>query len=176
MTRQDFVENIDNWSDLMVVFDENGYDPEIIWCDDLDSYISDDLSECGWSWQDIRDALADIETGYDYYRQGDSFFSYIGVDNDFDDYFEEFLEWMDENDYWDDDTEDASAAEEDVEEDTEDEDIPTEDFENIMEVFSLSFQVLREAQKEEAANQTESARDLEKLMGVPCSPNNIIRP
>ena len=57
-------------------------------------------SNTDYGWRSIRDFLADIPTGYDYYRC-DGSFDYVGLDDsDFEDYKSRVLDWMDEDDLW----------------------------------------------------------------------------
>lgn len=106
MTRQDFIDGITTWSELIDFCYNEDCDicEDIIDSDEMDEEISDNLSEeareC--SWRDIRDALNDITTGYSYYRR-DGSFDYVPMDDsDFDSYKDDVIEWMDNGGYWDD--------------------------------------------------------------------------
>lgn len=91
------------------------YDNDCGICDDIyddeskDDYINEHLSDMADdadSWQSLYRTLDDIPTGYDYYRLDDyGEFNGLG-DDDFEDYKDEVLEWMDDNEYWDEDEDD----------------------------------------------------------------------
>lgn len=104
MTRSYFSEYVTEWDELLGLCREYGCDicDDIIDDDTLDEYVESDISNSNDSWRAIRDYLADIPTGYDYYRC-DGSFDYAGLDNydNFDDYKARVLEWMDCDDLWD---------------------------------------------------------------------------
>lgn len=110
MTRQEFIEGVTAWGELL----DFCYDNDSSICEDIVSYdtmdeeVESDLrDEVGdRSWRDIRDLLCGIDTDYDYYRR-DGSFNYYPLDNngDFDEYKDEVLEWMDDNGYWDEEAE-----------------------------------------------------------------------
>lgn len=101
MTRNEFINDIDTWWDLIDFCREEDCDvcEDVISDDDLSDYIEEDIENAahdGMSWQEIRDRLNDLDTSYDYYVN-DGYMIYNGLDNDDD--FEEFksnvLDWMD---------------------------------------------------------------------------------
>lgn len=115
MTRQDFIDGITTWAELL----DFCYNEECDICEDIVSNdtmceeIDDDLREATryHSWQNVRDLLNDIDTDYDYYRR-ESSLEYIPMDDDdFDTYKDDVIEWMDNNGYWEDDEEDEEDDE-----------------------------------------------------------------
>lgn len=119
MTRNEFINDIDTWWDLIDFCREEDCDvcEDVISDDDLSDYIEEDIENAahdGMSWQEIRDRLNDLDTSYDYYVN-DGYMIYNGLDNDDD--FEEFksnvLDWMDSYGEWDEDEEDTDCLLED---------------------------------------------------------------
>lgn len=109
MTRQDFIERVNNWSGLLDFCRDEDCDicEDIYSEDDMDEYINDNLrylaGDC--SWWDLRDILNDIPTDAEYYyKESDTEWKDL-YDEDFEDYKERVLQWMDEGEYWDDDDE-----------------------------------------------------------------------
>ena len=132
MTRQEFLDEVGCWGDLIDVCSEHG-------CDDCDNIYSDssrdyeieeDLYEMvrDCSWREVLDALQtyDRESGYDYYLRNE-YGEFEGL-NDYEDftlYKDGVLHWGDVNDIWDegeDDDEDSQRYDAEYEED----DIPLE--------------------------------------------------
>lgn len=110
MTRAEFLNYVTTWNELVDFCQEEDCDVcEDILCEDQRcGQIQDDLREvvCNYSWEEIRDWLCGIPTGYDYYRCN-GVLDYDGVDDqDFEDYKSEVLNWMDVGDYWDEEEED----------------------------------------------------------------------
>lgn len=103
MTRSYFLDYVNDWDELIELCREHDCDicDDIIDDDALDDYVNSDIACSGYGWRALRDYLADIPTGYDYYRC-DGTFDYEGLDDsDFEDYKSRVLDWMDENDLWD---------------------------------------------------------------------------
>lgn len=132
MTRQEFLDEVGCWGDLIDFCSEHG-------CDDCDNIYSDssrdyeieeDLYEMvrDCSWREVLDALQtyDRESGYDYYLRNE-YGEFEGL-NDYEDftlYKDGVLHWGDVNDIWDegeDDDEDSQRYDAEYEED----DIPLE--------------------------------------------------
>ena len=102
MTRSYFLDYVTEWGELIELCREYDCDicEDIIDEDELDDYVSSDISNTDYGWRSIRDSLSDIPTGYDYYRC-DGTFDYVGLDDsDFEDYKSRVLDWMDEDDLW----------------------------------------------------------------------------
>lgn len=146
MTRAEFIDTVNRWSELI----EFCSDEECDICDDIysdderDDYINQrlcDIASDSDDWRSLRDELYDIITGYDYYLY-ESWTSWYGLtDNDFADYKQRVLEWMDDEDWWDDEDDEEYYEDEffddDYDEDWfEDEPIPsdidTQEFENLI--------------------------------------------
>lgn len=110
MTRDEFLENVNDWYELRDFCDDVGCD----YCEDVydDEGRDDYINEClmDWarndSWYELRDRLADIPTGYEFYRIDDCGDWRSLDDSDFDQYKQEVLEWMDDNEYWDEEEDD----------------------------------------------------------------------
>lgn len=102
MTRSYFLDCVTEWGELIELCREYDCDicEDIIDDDGLNEYVDSDISNTDYGWRSIRDLLADIPTGYDYYRC-DGSFDYVGLDDsDFEDYKSRVLDWMDEDDLW----------------------------------------------------------------------------
>lgn len=105
MTRQQFIDEINTWDELICWCNDHG----CYYCEDIysDQSRDDRIDEAleDWassnSWYDLRDILNGLETGYDYWRR-DDWGDWYGVDNDFDAYFSDVLSWADENGEFDD--------------------------------------------------------------------------
>lgn len=168
MTRQEFIDDVTTWSELLQFCYDEDYDTNDIYTSEQrDDYINDELMD--WarndSWRDMLDALRALEDndGYDYYRH-DDYGDWIGLDDgddEFDDFKDNVLEWMDENAYWPDDEEDEGEEEYDDEEeappaddedsandDEEDFDIEDEDC-SVGEMFAASVHCIRAIAQEE---------------------------
>lgn len=110
MTREEFIENIRSWNDLL----QFCYDYDCDYCEDVydedakDDYFNNDIVEMARnadSWQDLYRQLEDIPTGYDYYINDD--YDWRGADDrDFDNYKSDVLSWGDDYDVWDEEDED----------------------------------------------------------------------
>lgn len=108
MTRQEFIEDVNSFSDLVSFCVDEGIEDL---CDDVyeAGYINDILMESIGNmrdWEEVRDLLVNIPTRCDYYRE-DGYGGYEDADYSFDDYKNEVLQYMDENGTWDEDEEDA---------------------------------------------------------------------
>lgn len=118
MTRQDFIDGVTEWYELL----DFCYNEECDICEDIVSYdgmceeVDEELAEAvrEHSWREVRDMLNDIETNYDYYRRG-GLLSYCPVNDnsDFEDYKSDVIEWMDNGGYWEDE-EDEDDFDDDV--------------------------------------------------------------
>ncbi len=172
MTRQEFIENVNDWYDLKDfcsdndcdilddIYDEDGMDSEI------EYYIGEYRND--YSWRELRDILYDIPVGYEFYRENGAF-DWVGLDDsDFRDYKDNVLEWMDDGGYWGEGDEDDYFDDEPAlvnddlfspgEEDDEDELIVEEDFSvgDLIGMCSVTYvtiqqDTLRREQEEKAA-------------------------
>ena len=157
MTRNDFLNNVTEWWELLdFCSDEGCYICEdIIDSDQLDEYVEEDIRDTNYSWRDIRDSLSEIPTGYGYYRMNGSF-DYDGMDeNDFDSYKDDVLEWGDNNGVWEDEPDEDDDFDTDAmfnEEDSEPDESPVEDEDfSIGELMGFCGVVLLDIRREEAA-------------------------
>lgn len=134
MTRHEFIENIDNWEELLDFcynyncdICDNVYDSE-----ERDEYIDNNFyglcrEEC---WTTVRDYLNEIPTENDYYKNNCSYLDWTGLDNedDFEGYKQDALDWGDDNDIWDEEESDKEEEELDP--------VPEEDI-STSELFSM---------------------------------------
>lgn len=116
MTRQEFIEGVNSFGDLISFCVDEGIDDL---CNDVydAEYLNEILLETIGNmrdWEEIRSLLANIPTRCDYYRE-DGYGGYEDADYSFDDYKNEVLRHMDENEAWD---EEEENVEDDIEEDT----------------------------------------------------------
>ena len=132
MTRSYFIANVNDWGDLLDfcnLYDFDDYS-DIHSGDELDEYVYDDIDNAlgnGWTWEDIRDGLRDIDISTDSYFRYDGTFDYVYVDSayDFAEAKADILASMDDGGWWDEEDEEDSA---DVFEDDDDEySLPEED-------------------------------------------------
>lgn len=143
MTREEFIENVQSWNDLLqFCYDENcDYCEDVYDEDAKDDYFNNDIVDMARNaedWRDLYRQLEDIPTGYDYYICGD--YGWHGADDgDFDEYKSDVLSWGDDREVWDEDDEedewDEDVLEEDYETDESSED--DEDSETLEEGCSL---------------------------------------
>ncbi len=158
MTRQEFIDNVTYWAELC----DFCYDENIGYCDDV--FNEDSYNECircnlqdmtrGDFWQDIRDWLYELPSGYDYYIQDDHGDWRGADDDDFDIKKGAIIQYMDDEGLWDEDEEEPEEYY-DVEDETpiEDEDI------SLAELFIASNNKVRKIEDDRAA---EIAADLEE--------------
>lgn len=110
MTRNEFLDNINSWWELIEFCNDEDCDvcEEIVDEDQKNDGVNDDLCDEArrTDWKDIRNWLNDIHVGYEYYRC-DGMFDYVPMNNgsDFQEYKDAVLEWMDDGGYWDDEEE-----------------------------------------------------------------------
>ena len=171
MTRDEFIEDVTTWSELLSFCSDEGYETDDIYTsEDRDDYIDEDLVEMARndSWRDVLSTLRDLEDddGFEYYRR-DDWNGWVGLsdgDDEFDSYKENVLEWMDDNGYWpgdeeDDDEEDEYDDEEEAppvddeddefsDEDDDDFDVEEEDC-SFGEMFAASAHCIRTIAQEE---------------------------
>lgn len=106
MTRQEFIEGVNSFGDLISFCVDEGIDDL---CNDVydAEYLNEILLETIGNmrdWEEIRGLLANIPTRCDYYRE-DGYGGYEDADYSFDDYKNEVLRHMDENEAWDEEEE-----------------------------------------------------------------------
>lgn len=178
MTRAEFIENIQDWWELIEFCDDEGCSIcEDIYDDDAkDEYINGDLVDMARNadgWRDLLQKLNDIESGYDYYRL-DGYGDFVGVDDDdFQDYKDDVIEWCDNNDIWDDEEDDEDeeyeeqadeepAPPEVAVEDEDDDGFEVEEGCSIGDLFAASASCLQkiEIREQEAKEQEDSAFEM----------------
>lgn len=133
MTRNEFLNDVNSWSELISFCDEYGcnYCSDIYDEEQRDDVINERMYERARedSWHDVYSWLDNIETGYSYYME-DDYGDFVGMDDsEFDSYKDDVLEWMDSNGYWDedDDEDEPDDTDEDFFEDEPIDDEPVED-------------------------------------------------
>lgn len=176
MTRQEFIDDVTCWSELMDFCSEEDCDI----CSDI--YDEDYRDECiedrlvDWArnnnWRELCDMLNRLadNNGYDWYVYDDYYDTWEpATDDEFDDRRDRVVEWMDANGYWDDD-EDEEEEEEDfvVEEPVDPEDItPTPDEDcSIMDMFSAGIGCVRSVAAAEIERARQADRDFAELAGM----------
>ena len=128
MTRNEFLENVTTWYELLEFCSDNGCRicDHIISDDDRDNEIDNDIEDAirNDRWYDIKGYLEEIPTGYSYYCRN-STFDYDGMDDgDFDEYKNDVLDWADQDgDVWDEDPEESGDYDVFAEQPNNDEDV-----------------------------------------------------
>lgn len=124
MTRQQFIDEITSWSELIGWCVDNGcsYCDDIYTDDDRDEIINDTLVDMAEdnNWLELKDILVTLDETSAYYWKRDEWGDWCDVDDDFDDYFNDVLEWADDNDMF------ESGEEEPIPEETTSEEAPVE--------------------------------------------------
>ena len=109
MTRQDFINDVVDWCDLIHFCFEEELDccENVYESDAYDERIEDEIQDMlneGETWRNICDCLSDLPTGYGYYIY-DGGDWYGADDEDFDNIKREVIDVMDYRDDWDDEEE-----------------------------------------------------------------------
>ena len=170
MTRQEFIDSVNDFSDLIDFCNDEGCDycEDIYYEDSFDDLINDSLSS--WarelSWYELRDRLNDLPRGYTWYECSDD---WRGLDDDdFRSYKDDVLEWGDDHDIWDvpdeddeeiDDFEDGGIFEEDEDDDYEE----PEDGCSFEELFAASSSTIQKVATDES-DDDEAAAMIQMLM------------
>lgn len=114
MTRQEFIDEVNDWQELIDFCNREGID----YCDDVydfgsySSKIEDEIQErLAWDgWEAIRDWLYDLPCGCEYYVNSDN--GWFEADNSyFEDTKQDVLNFMDDDDRWDEDEEEEQTEE-----------------------------------------------------------------
>lgn len=158
MTRDEFIEDVNDWYDLRMFCDENGcYEcTDILSKDEVDEHINNslrDIVDNVGNWEELLERLLDFPT-YDGFFVRDDYGGFRELDeDDFDSYKESVLGWADNEELFDEDNDqeydesndinlDMDSAEEDLERMLEEND-PDRDYEigneeiSLGELFSL---------------------------------------
>lgn len=116
MTRAEF-EELDNWGDLWSFADEIGccVFEDVVWGDQLDEYVQEEIRDYDGSWQGLRDLLSSIDDGYSMYRREYSL-EYTPIDDEFDDFKDEIWEYAENNGYFEEDEEEEVDEDEFIDE------------------------------------------------------------
>lgn len=161
MRRQDFINNVTSWRELIEFCDENGLSS----CDDIysderkDNYINENLYDiCRDSndWQDVRYILRNIPEGYNYYILDEyDWMDFCGVPDSgdiFNERKDEVLAIGDDHGFWDDNNDD------DDDEFEADIDVALDDF------FASSAEDLNKITSEAEANEAEANASFDKFI------------
>lgn len=173
MTRSDFINNVTEWWQLLdFCRDEDcSICEDIYHDDDLDNMIDDDISNAvadRMGWREIRDRLNDLDRSYNYYSF-DGYMVYVGLnDDDFDDYKNQVLEWMDDGDCWEDGDDEYEDEEVQVfhtseEADDDDDPIPEEDF-SVTELVSMCILDVTIQQSENAKKKADEQAEIDRAL------------
>lgn len=170
MTRQDFIDDITSWYELIDFCNDENCDvcSDIVDDDYKDEYVNDHLVD--WArnntWRELLSILDDIPDGYDFYRI-DGYGEIEGLDNysDFEEYKDNVLDWMDYMERWDDDEEEEVEEEPaPIEEVIEEDDL---DMSEPFEIFSLmgtSKEIIKAADEAREAAEAEEEAELIALV------------
>ena len=127
MTRQEFIDSVTTWNELLEFCNDYGCDvcEDIIDDEEYDDYIEEDVSARDCNWSDLRDYLNDVPSNNYYYYLRNGWLDYQGLNDgsDFREYKDRVLEGMDDWDDWDDDDEEEEEIEPDEEYDVTDFDV-----------------------------------------------------
>lgn len=172
MLRQDFIDNITSWWELIDFCSDEDCDIcENIYDDDAkDEYINDRLVDWAreYNWRDLYDILGGVPDDASYYHL-DDYGDFESLDNysDFEAYKQDVLEWMDDMERWDDDDEEEDPfgfdeeeepAPAEVIEDEEDDGIDDAEPFAILDLMNASKMTIKDAAAErEAEEQKEEA-------------------
>jgi len=110
MTRQEFVDGVTEWYELMEFCQDYGIEvcDDVIDEEDYESNVEDDICDRDCGWSTLRDCLNDLPEGdYSYYHRN-GWLDYEGLDEygDFRAYKQDVLDWMDHYGEWDEEEED----------------------------------------------------------------------
>ena len=164
MTRQQFLDEITTWYDLIEWCNNHGCS----YCNDIysdearDEDIDEDLVEMAQdnNWYELRDILSNIPTGCDYWRR-DEYGDWYGVDDEFDEYFNDVLEWADENGEFDEEEEEPVYIDDDNNDEPDefeaDTSVSLDDF------FTSSAEDLDKITAEKVAAETKANADFNKF-------------
>lgn len=107
MTRQEFINDVNDFAELIDFCNDVGCSicEDLVYYDAISDYIWDVIRDWDSGWEELRDALGNIDTTPYWYRH-EGWLDFYGVDDEFDDYKREVLEEADEYNYFDDEDED----------------------------------------------------------------------
>ena len=171
MRRQDFIDNVTTWSELISFC----YDEDCDVCEDIyseearDEDVDNNLVERArnHTWQELLDILEDIPTGGSYYYSDDWGDWHEADDDMFEDRKQDVIDWMDDNDYWDEEEDEDDEEfldempfpeEDEIEEDEDLEPIEDEDisFTDLLTSCSQKLKTIEDTQEQEAQEEAEN--------------------
>ena len=163
MTRQQFINEVTTWYELIDWCSNHGCSIcEDIYSDEArDEYIDDDLVDMARNnnWYELRDILSNLATGYDYWRK-DEYGDWYGVDDELADYFNEVLEWADENGEFDEEEEEPVYVDDG---DTEADEFEVDTDISLGDFFASSADDLTKITLEAKANEARANADFDKF-------------
>lgn len=172
MTRQEFVDEVCSWSDLIDFCSDNRLD----FTDDIydeggrDDYVNEGLVDMARenTWDELWSILDRIPTGYEYYRY--DYGDWDGLtDDDFYDLKQEVEEYCARNGYFDDEEEEEpeetedEPEEEDEEPEEEEEPIEDEDF-SLGEFFSSGVDMIEDLKEAERIEREEEEKQYREVL------------
>jgi len=138
MTRQEFIDDVTCWGELIDFCNDEGCDylDNIYDEDARDDYINEYQLE-DWArnntWRNLYSLLEDLAVDYDYYRI-DEYGDWVGLDDyDLDDYKDDVLRWADDRGIFDEEDEEEDPADYGIE----DEEVDDEEVEEPISMFEL---------------------------------------
>lgn len=168
MTRDEFINDVTTFSELMSFCCDNGCESvveDIRDNDDYNEYLNDNFRDLIYEegWQSARDAMNDVDNDYyDYYRYDYGDWYPLDDDYDLDGFKDEVLEIMDEDDAWDDPDEEQEESYVEPEPAPEPEPcVPAEGTEEIdtTELLALNSQLLASIKEREVEDVEENNND-----------------
>lgn len=177
MRRDEFIDNVTSWYELVDFCQEEGlsFCDELYGEDSFNEWIEDNLVSWAhdYSWQDLMSMLEGYDSicGADYYIWDDYSGGYRRAeDSDFDEIKDNVIEFMDSDGRWDDDYEEE---EEESEQDQDPDDIeptPEEDF-SFGEMFTAGVGCVRTINERALEVARQQDRDFAEFTNIPVSTN-----
>lgn len=166
MTKNEFVENIRDWSDLLQFCNEYGCDycSDVYDDDEKDSYINDSIVSMARDaddWQHLYSQLCEIPTGCDYYILDGSYWREAD-DSDFVEYKLDIIAWGDGEGIWDEDEE--SLVKEYTDEEPLDDEVEIEEGCSINELFASGATKLQTIKIEATQKREREAKLFEQFL------------
>ena len=174
MRRQEFIDEVTTWRDLVEFCSNEGIDflDDVYDDEQKDEYVDEHLDDIcsGNTWQDVYSILGSIPEGYDYYlKDEDAWMEFRGLSEGEALFYrrkDEIVEYYDENGYWEDDDEEE-IDEDDVFESPFDDD-ESDEFEvdtsvSLGDFFTSSAEDLDKITAEKVAAETKANADFNKF-------------
>lgn len=104
MTRDSFFEEVTSFGDLIYFCNNHGYMEDevcdLIYCDDFDDAVYDDIAEFDSDWRTLRDLLCDLDTGYSWYcRRGMLYYEGL-TEYDFEEWRNQLVAQLDDDGFF----------------------------------------------------------------------------